>query len=281
MDESALKILIESLDICRSSLDSWLSFFTSLVTIGVVLEVVFVVWEYRDDLHDWRRGFVHPPFKPSVVLLLFGLFGATLVAVGVAGEWLIGAKIGAVETRIRKANDDRAILLSREAGEAKKSAEDAAKALDAVKKKSDALNTRMDNASSKLGTLNRRLAWRRVSPAQYRSFSKALLPFRGSKIVVVVLDNEDMEAKTFAADLMHLFHDGAKWAPSLNNTNVVVPPPTGLICRIDTSTPAGKALAKVMGEFPSADNSFTNSMVPSFQRSGLVGEIIVGLRSPP
>jgi hypothetical protein len=116
MDESALKVLISNLERSRATLDSWLFVFTLFVVVGVVLEVAFVIWEYRDELHDWRRGIVHPPEKPSVALLLFGLFGAGLVAIGVTGELYIGAKIGVKETSIREANDQRASLLSKEAG---------------------------------------------------------------------------------------------------------------------------------------------------------------------
>ena len=82
MDESALKILLDNLEMSRSSLHGWLHFWTFLVVVGVALEVVFVIWEYRELLHDFRRGIVHPPEKPSVLLLVLGLLGAGLVAVG-------------------------------------------------------------------------------------------------------------------------------------------------------------------------------------------------------
>jgi hypothetical protein len=64
MDESALKILLDNLDGSQSSLHHWLHFWTLLVVIGVVMEVVFVVWEYAEDLHEFRRGIVRPPEKP-------------------------------------------------------------------------------------------------------------------------------------------------------------------------------------------------------------------------
>jgi hypothetical protein len=137
MDESALRILIANLDVSRSSFHWWLEFFTALVVAGVVLEVVFVVWEYREDLHDFRRGIVHPPNKPSVLLLVFGLFGASLVAIGVAGEFREEAKIEGVETQIRKANDELYILLSKEAGDAAVSAKTAHVEADAVKSIAD------------------------------------------------------------------------------------------------------------------------------------------------
>jgi hypothetical protein len=122
MDESALKIILDNLDVSRSSLHGWLHFWTFLVVVGVVLEVVFVVWEYAEDIHDFRRGIMHPPEKPSVLLLVLGLLGAGLVAVGVAGELYIDVQAGKVETEIRKVNELRISLLTKEAGDAKTSA---------------------------------------------------------------------------------------------------------------------------------------------------------------
>jgi hypothetical protein len=132
-------MLITNLQASESSFDWWLEFFTALVVVGVVLEVAFVVWEFREDLHDFRRGIVHPPDKPSVLLLLFGLLGASLVAVGVAGEFREESKIDGVETQIRKADDDLYLLLSNEAGDAARSAKGAAKAASEATASADAL----------------------------------------------------------------------------------------------------------------------------------------------
>src|SRR5271166_1013692 len=148
MDESTLKVLISNLERSRATLDSWLFVFTLFVVVGVVLEVVFVIWEYRDELHDWRRGIVHPPEKPSVALLIFGLLGAGLVAIGVTGELYIGAKIGAKETSIREANDQRASLLSKLAGDAAKSAKTAHDEAAAAKKDSNEAKTEASNSLS-------------------------------------------------------------------------------------------------------------------------------------
>lgn len=126
MDDSALKRLLDNLDMSRSSLHGWLHFWTFLVVLGVALEVVFVVKEYIDQSHDFRRGIVHPPEKPSTMLFVLGLLGAGLVAIGVAGELYIDVQAGKVETEIRKANELRVALLSREAGDAKTSAVGAA-----------------------------------------------------------------------------------------------------------------------------------------------------------
>src|SRR5579862_6651144 len=119
MDESALKTLLDNLEISRSSLQIWFYFWTLLVVVGVALEVAFTVWEYLEDLHEFRRGTIHSPERPNVFLLVLGLLGAVLVAVGVSGELCIDVKAGHVETEIRKANELRVSLLSKEAGDAK------------------------------------------------------------------------------------------------------------------------------------------------------------------
>src|ERR1700733_6619825 len=77
-DESALRSAAASLDACNSSLHWWFGFWTCLVAFGVVLEVVFVVWEYLEERHDLRRCLLHPPRRPTFSLFVLGLFGAGL-----------------------------------------------------------------------------------------------------------------------------------------------------------------------------------------------------------
>src|SRR5579864_3954006 len=137
MDESALRMAIANLEASRSSFHFRLELFTALVVAGVVFEVIFVVWEFREDLHDFRRGIVHPPDKPNPWLLVFGLFASSLVAVGVAGEFREEANIESMESKIRIANDELYLLLSKEAGDAKLSSEGAARDADRAKKAAD------------------------------------------------------------------------------------------------------------------------------------------------
>jgi hypothetical protein len=139
MDESALRSALASLDDCNSSLHWWLGFWTLLVVIGVVLEVFFVVWEYWEELHDFRRGIIHAPERPNIALFIFGLFGAGLVAAGVAGELWEESRIATVETCIRKGNDALFLLLSKEAGDAETSAKGAARAASEASASADTL----------------------------------------------------------------------------------------------------------------------------------------------
>lgn len=151
MDESALKILLDNLDRSQSSLHHWLHFWTFLVVVGVVMEVVFVVWEYAEDLYEFRRGIVRPPEKPSILLLILGLLGAGLVAVGVAGELYIDVQAGKLETQIRKANEDRFLLLSKEAGDAASSAKTAHEELRAVSEEAAAAKQDSNKAKATAG----------------------------------------------------------------------------------------------------------------------------------
>ena len=116
--ESALRSALASLEDSSSLLHSWLEFWTFLVVLGVALEVVFVVWEYLDELHDFRRETIHTPERPNMVLFTLGLLGAGLVAAGVSGELWKESQIATVETCIRKGNDALFLLLSKEAGDA-------------------------------------------------------------------------------------------------------------------------------------------------------------------
>lgn len=178
-DESALKSALATLDSSSSSLYWWLGFWTTLVAVGVVLEVVFVVWEYLEELHDFRRGFIHAPEKPLTALFVMGLLGAGLVAAGVSGELWEESRIGAIETCIRRGNDALSSLLSKEATTAQEAARlakleaDGAKAsakeaeetgevaqekTGQVDKKANALNSDLVSAKSKLDAVEAKRA---------------------------------------------------------------------------------------------------------------------------
>src|SRR5712675_1505434 len=73
MDESALRTLIANLDASGSLFHWWLNVSTFLVVVGVVLELVFVVVEYREELHQFKRGIMRPPDRPGRLLFFSGL----------------------------------------------------------------------------------------------------------------------------------------------------------------------------------------------------------------
>lgn len=153
MDESALRKALASLDDCGASLHLWLKVSTALVVVGVALEVVFVIWEYVVDLHEFKRGIVRPPDKPSWLLFGLGFLGAALVSVGVGGELYAESRISTLETCIRSGNDALSRLLSKEAGDAAASAKSAHDEADAVGSEADAIDKRLDKASSRVAKL--------------------------------------------------------------------------------------------------------------------------------
>jgi hypothetical protein len=229
MDESALKILLDNLDKSQTSLHHWLHLWTFLVVVGVALEVVgvaleivFVIREYAEDLHDFRRGIVQPPEKPSRLLLVLGLLGAGLVAVGVAGELYIDVQAGKVETDLRNANELRVSLLSKEAADANKKAQEAsdrasANAIEAAGLRKEAEGERLARIA-----IQDEVAWRKLTKDQIRKFRKVLEPFSGQQ-TVIEHDLNDIEAGAFALDLGAALKNAAHWDVRGSVAAVLIP----------------------------------------------------------
>jgi hypothetical protein len=112
IEELALSNKLKTLESSWSSLDWWLNFWTATVVVGVVVELVVIAVEYRHDRSDFEGGVIHPPDKPSTMLLFWGLLGAGLVALGVAGEFRVHVKAGRVETDMRNASGRLVALIS-------------------------------------------------------------------------------------------------------------------------------------------------------------------------
>lgn len=147
-DESALRRALASFDDFGSTLHWWLGFWTFLVALGVVLEVVFVVWEYWEEMHDFRRGVIHAPEIPNTALFVLGLLGAGLVAAGVSGELWEESQIAKQETCIRKGNDALFLLLSKEASDAATSARTARSEAEASGKEAGKAQKKAEKAES-------------------------------------------------------------------------------------------------------------------------------------
>jgi len=125
MEEQALTNRLAALEASHSSLDHWLTFFIFLVVIGLGVEL-FVIWlEHRHETLAFKLGV---PERPSIFVLVFALFGAGLVAIGVAGEFWIHIRSGRLETEIRNVNGSLLAIANKTAGDAKASAEGAASA---------------------------------------------------------------------------------------------------------------------------------------------------------
>jgi hypothetical protein len=122
---AALRSSIRALESRSDSLEDWLYLWVALVVIGVVLEVGFVLWEYHEDMEEFRRGIIHSPHRPTGRKLLVELLGACLVAIGVAGELAIDVMGGRLQTDLRTKNGDLVHLLEQVSSAALQRAADA------------------------------------------------------------------------------------------------------------------------------------------------------------
>ena len=118
MDASVLARTLENLEKSWSSLDWWLNFWTILVVVGVAVELGVLVTEYVHDWRDFKRGTIHSPEKPSLLIFVLGLLGAGLVAIGVAGEFQVHVKAGKIESDMRSRSRELVALANKDANAA-------------------------------------------------------------------------------------------------------------------------------------------------------------------
>jgi hypothetical protein len=223
MTESALRISLVILEMCRASWLPLLELCNKYVFFGLVLDAIVIVSEYRERLVDFRRGFIHSPDKPSWFLLSLGVLGTFLIAGGVAGELFCQSKIGTIETEMRLKSNTLVNIVSEEAGSAKDSADNAAKdairargEADSAKQRADEIGKQADGlakdlADSKATELAERkkvvelensLAPRvfgfQIGPGNKTTFDE-LKPFAGTQVAFEVLT--DAEARRTALGL--------------------------------------------------------------------------------
>jgi len=82
MDASSLARDLDNLEKSWSSLDWWLNFWTIIVVVGVAVELLVIITEYAHALRDFKRGIIHSPDKPSILIFSIGFLGAALTACG-------------------------------------------------------------------------------------------------------------------------------------------------------------------------------------------------------
>jgi hypothetical protein len=114
----ALRSAIKTLESRSNSLESWLYFWVLLVVVGVAVEVILVVLEYRERLEDFHRGTIHSPEKPKKLKFGVETLAAILVVSGVAGELVIDIRAGKIQTDLRNKNANLIQLLEGAAGAA-------------------------------------------------------------------------------------------------------------------------------------------------------------------
>ncbi len=164
-------------------------------------------------------------------------------------------------------------LAQQAAGEANERAGKADERAAKLEKEAAALKESAESERLARVKIEERLAWRRIDPTLYKHSVKELTPFAGSVVRLDPLGNEDPETDAFAEDIAKLLRD-SHWQAAVSSHLTAVPPPRGLICSIDESSAAGKALAAVLKQLPGA------VIVPTALQ-GRVATITVGLRPPP
>jgi hypothetical protein len=196
----------------------------------------------------------------DVWLLVFGI----IVVVGVAGESFFGIRHWWNSRKLKvlqdKENADQAAEISRLR----------TAAAEALRQAADANRMAEQERLARI-KIEETLAWRRISPGEYKALVSALRPHAGASVQVLKLG--DMEAATFADDLIKTLRDSG-WLVNVESAEYVVPIPYGLQCSIDGTIPAGRALAEVLKALPTAQ-------IRSVSGSPPVARIVVGLRPPP
>jgi hypothetical protein len=140
---------------------------------------------------------------------------------------------------------------------------------------SEAANARTRQAEAETEVLNlqKRLSWRRITQEQHDRFVPLLKPYAGSFVKISGMGNGDLESETFARDIEKLLQD-AHWNVNLDFSNITLPALVGLDCRIDERSAAGKTLAEVLNDLPTA-------VIFPTPFTGAVAFIKVGLKPPP
>jgi hypothetical protein len=100
-----LRFSIKAIESRSDSLESWLYFWVLLVVVGVAIEAILGILEYREGLEEFHRGTIRSPERPHRLKFGFELFAAALVVIGVAGELLIDLRVGKLQTELRAKNE--------------------------------------------------------------------------------------------------------------------------------------------------------------------------------
>ncbi len=203
---SALRSSIAALDSCIKALEGSSSFWEHLAIVssfavffGIVGEVIVIVSEYLDDVHDWSIGerlwvwkVVSPPGRPPRWRFWFDIIATVVVLLGVLGEAWGSKELASINSQLRsktselRADSDQLLaLITQEAGSAAQSAREAR--MDADAAKADLFELRKETGA------------RRLTEKQKRELGDALSAMPTP--IAVCRNPLDSEAGDFASDL--------------------------------------------------------------------------------
>ena len=101
---SALESDIEALERLSVSWEFWVWPFTFMIVVGVVAEFWLIRHDWREDNKTWALahfGLFRTPGRPSVKKLMVEYSSVGLIALGVAGQLLVGIKVASIDGHIR------------------------------------------------------------------------------------------------------------------------------------------------------------------------------------
>jgi len=253
MNESALQSLLTELEASRSSLHSSLRFWEWVVVAGVVLELVIIVKEYWDARRAFRRGTIRSPEKPSTFLLIFGLLGAGMVALGIAKELSVDAKIEGIETQIRGANEQLFGIVSKEAEAAasvseiaKDNSDEAESHIEGAVRKADELSRKVEAAKNDLAQLQFLVSARHVMADKIEPLKEQLKPLKGKTVMIFASVRDDEEAKTFCNSIASALQSaGMNTMPGCGSIGGIVAPTAGVLV-VSSDFSMSELLAKAL-----------------------------------
>ena len=191
---------IQALEARADVLARWLVFWTALVVLGLMME-------YGAEFAKWKPANVEHPHSFAWIWLC-GKLGAILVVGGVAGEMYVASAAFRVETDLREKNHQNEAWLSKEAGDAKTSAEGAAVA--AARAKSSADDVAKQAARLRAQLVKQDLRAHLLEGKQRReAFKKRIKGFSGQTFDIKFCPNPDHEMISLSMNLWSIIEDGS------------------------------------------------------------------------
>jgi hypothetical protein len=269
--QSSISALESSLNTTAGSSGGWEAFawFCSVaVGIGVAAEIVGIVWEYRDDLKDWRRGIIRPPDRPSFIRFFwFEVLATVVVVAGIFGEASSSKELANINSLLRSKTSELRVdtdgmlsLVTQESGNAVREISEVQKKADAISQREDVLNGQVDATASKEGELNTlvrsQLPRRLLLDEGKTNFISALKPFARQRVIVTSCGNlspQSERSKMEQGLITLLGSQGASWDVSAVAWDECLNTRTaGITVNFTDSSPdavrAGTALVNVLNQ---------------------------------
>jgi hypothetical protein len=212
---------------------------------------------------NWKSFF---EFGGVVLLALTFIFGA--------GALFFSHQVNALQEEHLRQFDKDLTEAKRALGEQQERAANADARVASLEQDAANAKTIAATAEQSLLELQQHLAHRRISKSDHDKFVASLLPYQGS--AVALTEFGELEAGQFADDIISVFRD-AKWNVALSLKNTISPPFYSLVYYVDESSEAGKHLAAILRQLPTAS---VRSGTARVLNQGVVANIIVGIKPP-